>query len=365
MVHPIKGVHCIGGKNPPLSGSIAQDVGASTPTGSPTSIFPTSESSVNTFQAGFVKLPYLQATLTQVKAKLPLNNPSKQARDIGSGSKMVTRRLQDPGALFPSPLVPCTGKRHCPLNSNSYSSENPHKRRRSYETTHQGLPKAPVLPWKFCSIAHKRDCLNRPPPEPVRWPQHGLESKAVFSSAPTNTTATSSTLPSPPSLTQVPLQGLPPPPKGPVLLLTPPPLPPWLERLPSPPSPPTSSDDRSWVGRSWDGSCTTLPSTHSPPQAPLQGLPPPPKGSEPLPTPPRPPPGLEPLPTPPRPPTSCVEPSWVARSWDCTWERQSWDSRCDANPDARCSWGESVYANPDARCDASWPVACQDWPQKN
>ena len=345
MVHPVKGVHCIGGKSPPLSGSIAQDVGASTLTG-----LPTSKSNVNTFQAGFCKLPQLQSTLTQVKAKLPLNNPSKLARDIGSGSKMVTRR--------PSPLVPCTGKRHCPLNSNSYSSENPHKRRRSYETTHQGLPKAPVLPWKFCSIAHKRDCLNRPPPEPVRWPQHGLESKAVLSSPPTNTTATSSTLPSPPSLTQVPLQGLPPPPKGPEPLLTPPPLPPWLERLPSPPSPPTSSDDRSWVGRSCDGSCTTLSSTHSPPQAPLQGLPPPPKGPEPLPTPPRPPPALEPLPMPPRPPTSCVEPSWDGRSWDGTWKRRSWDSWCDG------SWVEGVYGNRDASCDASWPVACQDWPQK-
>ena len=45
---PVKVVHCIRGKNPPLVGTIAQSVGASASTGSPTSSVPSSsESNVN------------------------------------------------------------------------------------------------------------------------------------------------------------------------------------------------------------------------------------------------------------------------------------------------------------------------------
>ena len=58
---PVKGVHCIRGKNPPLVGTIAQSVGASTSTTSPTSSAPSSsESTVNISSIQFY------ATLTQV-----------------------------------------------------------------------------------------------------------------------------------------------------------------------------------------------------------------------------------------------------------------------------------------------------------
>ena len=121
MVYPVKGVHCIRDTPPPLVGTIAQSVGASTSTGSPTSSVPSSsESSVNTFQAGCVELlsefniednlpasetqlssTQFFATLTQVKAKMPTNNP-KQARDIAADPKMGNRRRQDHEAGQPT-----------------------------------------------------------------------------------------------------------------------------------------------------------------------------------------------------------------------------------------------------------------------
>ena len=170
MVYRVNGVHCIRGKNPPLVGTIAQSVGASTSTGSPTSSVPSSsESSVNTFQAGCVELlsefniednlpaseaqlssTQFYATLTQVKAKMPTNN-LKQARDIAAG-----RRRQDHEAtskaftgfsndclLLPSPPVLCTGNRHRSWEIDSESAEPPVKRRRSHDPAHPELPMPP------------------------------------------------------------------------------------------------------------------------------------------------------------------------------------------------------------------------------
>ena len=166
---PVKGVHCIRGKNPPLVGTIAQSVGASTSTGSPTSSVPSSsESSVNTFQAGCVELlsefniednlpasetqlssTQFYATLTQVKAKmLPYN--LKQARDIAAGrrrqgheatSKASTRFSND-RLPWPPPPVPLAGNSYRPWEFDWESAEHPANRRELPQP-----PPPPSRPW--------------------------------------------------------------------------------------------------------------------------------------------------------------------------------------------------------------------------
>ena len=181
MVLPVEGVHCIPGvKYLPLVGTIAQSVGASTSTGSPTSSVPSSsESNVNISSTQFY------ATLTQVKAKmLPYN--LKQARDIAAGrrrhvheatSKAFTGFSND-CLLLPSPPVLCTGNRHRSWEIDSESAESPVKRRRSHEPAHPELPMPPPPFGQAITRDVIRSRMLPPPPLPKpplrpwrrRWP---------------------------------------------------------------------------------------------------------------------------------------------------------------------------------------------------
>ena len=177
----------------PLVGTIDQSVGASTSTGSPTSSVPSSsESSVNTFQAGCVELlsefniednlaasetqlssTQFYATLTQVKAKmLPYN--LKQARDIAAGrrrqgheatSKASTRFSID-RLPWPPPPVPLAGNRHRSWEIDRESAEPPVKRRRSHEPAHPELPMPPPPFGQaiMCDLIRSR--MLPPPPLP-------------------------------------------------------------------------------------------------------------------------------------------------------------------------------------------------------
>ena len=161
---PVKGVHCIRGKIPPLVGTIAQSVGASTSTGSPTSSVPSSsESNVNISSTQFY------ATLTQVKAKmLPYN--LKQARDIAAGRRRHVHEATSKAFTG--------GNRHRSWGIDSDSAESPVKRRRSHEPAH---PKLPMPPPPFGQAITRdviRSRMMRPPPLPKpplppwrrRWP---------------------------------------------------------------------------------------------------------------------------------------------------------------------------------------------------